>query len=63
MNCPKCEAKVKILNYEEYDCLSSSEILRNWDCECPNCGYKGTYLTYYKPIDSEWVEEEGDEKE
>ena len=52
MKCPKCKAEVKILDYEEWDCLSSGEIMRTWDSECPNCGYKGSQFTYYEPRDS-----------
>ena len=54
MDCPKCEADMKILDYQEYGNLLSDGIVREWECRCPNCGYKGTYSVYYEPISKEW---------
>ena len=53
MECPKCEADMKILNYFD-DILDDDGVVREWECKCPNCGYHGKYRAWYVLNDFEW---------
>lgn len=52
MNCPKCDAKMKMLDYsDEY---SEEWAVREWEYKCPECDYHGRYREFYKFDDDEW---------
>ena len=52
MDCPKCEADMKILDYMD-DC-DDTWVTREWECKCLNCGYHGKYRKFYRLEDCEW---------
>lgn len=52
MNCPKCDADMKILDYSDES--SDTWVTREWECRCPDCGYHGRYREFFKLDDSEW---------
>jgi len=52
MNCPKCNADIEILDYNDEP--TDNWIVREWECKCPKCGYHGTYREFYKLTDFEW---------
>lgn len=52
MECPKCDAKMKMLDYsDEY---SEGWVVREWEYKCPECNYHGRFREFYKFDDDEW---------
>lgn len=54
MDCPKCNADIEILDYNDEP--TNEWIVREWECKCPKCGYHGTYREFYKLTNVEWEE-------
>ena len=52
MNCPKCNADMEIINYNDES--SDTWVTREWECRCPDCGYHGKYREYFRLEDFEW---------
>lgn len=53
MDCPKCENDMEILDYQE-DNSSIDVVYQEWECKCPNCGYKGLFSRLYGLIGTNW---------
>lgn len=57
MDCPKCNADMEILDYSEDNRESygfPEAFIRTWECKCPKCSYKGTFIKYYECKYEEW---------
>lgn len=58
MDCPKCGVDTEILDYSEdyregYG-LSPEQIIQQWKCACPCCGFVGTYTKLFQLKCEEW---------
>ena len=53
MDCPKCNADIEIIEYNE-NYNSYDSITQEWKCKCPNCQYEGTFFKYFRLLDEEW---------